>query len=123
MVPHIIFILFNGAYIMSTNYKLSKPITLINGNEISEIVLDWDALTMADLKTSNKIAKMIADPSLGDVDTSTLSPRLNSDLRIAIAWCAAIKGTPGLMVNDVLKISMIDALCLSEESLTNYLFK
>lgn len=123
MVPHIIFILFNGDYIMSTNYKLSKPITLINGNEISEIVLDWDALTMADLKTSNKIAKMIADPSLGDVDTSTLSPRLNSDLRIAIAWCAAIKGTPGLMVNDVLKISMIDALCLSEESLTNYLFR
>lgn len=122
MVPHII-LLFNGDYIMSTNYKLSKPITLINGNEISEIVLDWDALTMADLKTSNKIAKMIADPSLGDVDTSTLSPRLNSDLRIAIAWCAAIKGTPGLMVNDVLKISMIDALCLSEESLTNYLFK
>ena len=108
---------------MSTNYKLSKPITLINGNEISEIVLDWDALTMADLKTSNKIAKMITDPSLGDVDTSTLSPRLNSDLRIAIAWCAAIKGTPGLMVNDVLKISMIDALCLSEESLTNYLFR
>ena len=108
---------------MSTNYKLSKPITLINGNEISEIVLDWDALTMADLKTSNKIAKMIADPSFGDVDTSTLSPRLNSDLRIAIAWCAAIKGTPGLMVNDVLKISMIDALCLSEESLTNYLFR
>lgn len=108
---------------MSTNYKLSKPITLINGNEISEIILDWDALTMADLKTSNKIAKMIADPSLGDVDTSTLSPRLNSDLRIAIAWCAAIKGTPGLMVNDVLKISMIDALCLSEESLTNYLFR
>lgn len=106
----------------NTTYTLSKPITLMNGNEISEINLNWDSLSMADLKTANKISKMIDESSAGTVDNATVSPRLDPNLRIAIAWVAAIKGTPGLMVNDVLKISMVDALCLSEEALTNYLF-
>lgn len=105
-----------------TAYELEKPISLMNGNEVTEIVLKWDALTYGDLKTANKIAKMIDENSAGSVDNATVSPRLDPNLRIAIAWCAAIKGTPGLAVNDILQLSMVDALCLSEEALTNYLF-
>lgn len=108
---------------MATKYGLSKPISLMNGNEISELNLEWDSLSMADLKTANKISRMVDDNSIGDMDNSSVSQRLNPNLRVGIAWCAAIKGTPGLMLNDVLKISLVDALCLSEECLTNYLFK
>ena len=106
----------------NTTYTLNKPLALTNGNEITELNLDWDSLSYADLKTANRIAKMIDESSAGSVDNGTVSPRLNPNLRIAIAWVAAIKGTQGIMVNDVLKISMVDALCLSEEALTNYLF-
>ena len=106
-----------------SEFKLNKPITLTNGNEISELNLDYDALAMPDLKTANRIAKMIDESSAGDVDNSVVSQRLNPNLRIAIAWVAAIKGTPGIMVNDVLKLSMVDAMCLGEDALANYLFR
>ena len=104
-------------------FKLNKPITLTNGNEISELNLDYDALAMPDLKTANHIAKMVEESNAGNVDNATVSPRLDPNLRMAIAWVAAIKGTPGIMVNDILKISMVDAMCLSEDALANYLFK
>lgn len=104
-------------------FKLNKPIELGNGQTIDKLCFDWDALSMGDLKTANKISKMISDSTAGNVDNSTVSPRLDSNLRIAIAWVAAVKGTPGLMVNDVLKLSMLDALCLSEEAMTAYLFR
>ena len=104
-------------------FKLTKSISLLNNNELSSLNLDFDALTMSDLKTSNKIAKMIDDNTVGEIDNGAVSPRLNPNLRIAIGWCAALKGTPGLMVNDVLKLAMVDALCLSETVLSEYLFR
>ena len=103
-------------------FKLQKKLKLANGNELDALQLDYEALTMADLKTANRIAKMIGEQSV-EMDASMASPRLNSDLRIAIAWMAAIKGTQGLMVNDVLNLSMVDALCLSEDAMGNYLFR
>lgn len=108
---------------MSIKYELNSSIKLMNGNEINELALDYDKLSCGDLKTANRIAKMIAESSTNDVDTSKLSPRLDPNLRIGIAWVAAIKGTPGLTVNDVLQLGMLDALCLSEQVLSDYLFR
>lgn len=108
---------------MDNTFKLNKPIRKMDGTEVSELNLNYDVLTMADLKTANKVAKMINSSGAVDLDASTLSPRLNSDLRTAIAWVAAIKGTPGLMVDDVLQLSLVDALMLSESALSDYLFR
>lgn len=104
-------------------YKLNKTIKLLNGNEIDTLTLDYDALTLSDLRTANKIVGMIGDSTVGNIDNGSLSPRLDPNLRTAIAFVAAIKGTPGLRVDDVLKVSMVDALCLGEDCLSNYLFR
>lgn len=104
-------------------YKLNKAITLSNGNEIDALNLDYDALSMGDLKTANRIANMIAEGNIGEVNNGSVSPRLDPNVRIGIAWAAAIKGTPGLTMNDVLKLSLVDTLCLSEDCLSSYLFR
>lgn len=101
-------------------YKLEKELSTISGQQISALQLDFDALSMADLKTAQRIAKMVADGS--SVDVMSTSPRLDSNLRIGISWAAAIKGTKGLQVNDVLALSLKDAVCLSEIALSDYLF-
>ena len=101
-------------------YKLEKELSTISGQNISALQLDFDALSMSDLKTAQRIAKMVADGS--SVDVMATSPRLDSNLRIGIAWVAAIKGTKGVQVNDVLTISLKDAVCLSELALSDYLF-
>ena len=106
-----------------TTYKLNKAIKLLNGDEIDTLTLDYDALTLSDLRTANKITNMIGVSIVGTIDNGSLSPRLDPNLRTAIAFVAAIKGTPGLRVDDVLKVSMVDALCLGEDCMSNYLFK
>lgn len=103
-------------------FELERPITLNNGNEVHELHLDYDALSMADLKTAQKISRMISEPS-ASVEAMSASPRLDPNARIGIAWVAAIKGTKGLQVNDVLSLSMKDAICLSECALSDYLFR
>ena len=104
-------------------YKLSAPLTLLNGKEITELNLEYDQLTLSDLRTANKIVSMIGDSTVGNIDNGTLSPRLDPNLRTAVAFAAAIKGTPGRRVDDVRKVSMVDALCLGEDCMSNYLFK
>ena len=105
-------------------YTLSKPITTLTGEVVNELTLDYDVLTLADLKTASKIAKMIAEPSLGNVDNTSVSPRLDANLRIGTAWVAAMRGTkPQLTINDCLQLSMIDAICLSEDALSGYFFR
>ena len=101
-------------------YKLQRELTTISGQQITELHLDFDALSMADLKTAQRISGMVADGS--SIDVMSTSPRLDSNLRIGIAWVAAIKGTKGLQVNDVLAIGLKDAVCLSELALSDYLF-
>ena len=101
-------------------YKLQRELTTISGQQITELHLDFDALSMADLKTAQRISGMVADGS--SIDVMSTSPRLDSNLRIGIAWVAAIKGTKGLQVNDVLAIGLKDAVCLSELCLSDYLF-
>ena len=103
-----------------TEYKLCKELNTISGQTITELHLDFDALSMADLKTAQRISGMVADAS--NVDIMNTSPRLDSNLRIGIAWVAAIKGTKGIQVNDVLTLSLKDAVCLSEIALSDYFF-
>lgn len=104
-------------------YQLQQPIKSMNDTEITELNLDYDALTLGDLKTANRIAAMISDTSPEALAGSNLSPRLNSELRIGIAWAAALKGTKGITLNDVYQLSLVDSMCLSENALSEYLFK
>lgn len=102
------------------DYTLDKTLTAISGETVTELHLDFEALSMADLKTAQKIAKMVSDSS--NVEAISASPRLDPNFRLGVAWVAVIKGTKGIQVNDVLAISMKDAICLSEVALSEYLF-
>lgn len=104
-------------------YKLQQPIKSMNDTEISELNLDYDALTLGDLRTANKIAAMVSENGLESFNNTSLSPRLNSELRIGIAWAAALKGTKGISLNDVYQLSLVDSMCLSENALSEYLFR
>lgn len=105
-------------------FKLEKTIKLANGNEINELTLKFAALTCADLKTANRICNLLSSGGIANADSvGTLSPRLNPELRTAIGFVAGIKGTPGLMVDDILQLSLADGLELSEIVLSDYLFR
>lgn len=99
-------------------FALSKPITASNGDTVSVLTLDFDALTYMDLKAARKVKAFISD--VEDVKTSSvtasIAPRLDEGLRIGLAWVAAVKADSRLDLNDVLKLSARDVLLLSEEA-------
>ena len=105
-------------------YDLHKNITLDTGETINKLELDFDSLAFVDLKNAKKVKAMLADATSQGLSNpiAASSPRFDDELRIGIAWVAAIRGTKGLSINDVLKLSARDAMELSEVALTEYCF-
>ncbi len=99
-------------------YNLERSIQLIQGDTLTELDLDFDRLNLQDLKTAQKVKDFFAPtPTVGGVDNAALSPRLDPNLRIGLAWTAAMKCDKRISINDVLNLSAKDALILSEEAL------
>lgn len=105
------------------DFELSKPITLSNGDSVTTLKLDFDLLSLSDLKTAQKIKSFITDTKDEVIDVNkALAPRLDESLRISLAWVAAMKSDKRISLNDVLQLSAKDALLLSEEAATSYFF-
>lgn len=101
---------------------LLKPIHLSNGQEISQLQCDYDALTTADFRAAQKIKALVTDQKT--VDPSKLSGmlRLDAEFQIAVGFVAACKATEGLTQIDFLKLSMLDAMLLGEQT-SDYFFQ
>lgn len=101
-------------------FTLSKPI-IAKEQKITTLNMDFDALSLADIKNARKVRSFLCDDTPNDVNAGKLSPRLDEYLRIGLAWIAALKNDNRLTLNDVLQLSAKDALSLSESAL-DYLF-
>ena len=104
--------------IMMQEFSLRKPIKTESGEEIKVLSLDWDNLSFADLASAGKVKSFLG---FGQQQETTISPKLDNNLRISIAWIAAVKGKKGLVIEDCLKLSLADALDLSDECIDAYL--
>lgn len=102
------------------NFKLYKPVKLASGDTIESLELDFDSLSLVDIKNARKVKSMIS--TVNAMQNESVSPRLDGDLRIGLAWVAAMKSDNRLSINDVVNLSAKDALILSEEVLSSYLF-
>lgn len=102
-------------------FQLTRPIKLSSGDTVESLDLDFDSLSLVDIKNARKVKALICDMN-GVSDNTSVSPRLDESLRIGLAWIAAMKTDKRLSINDVILLSAKDALVLSEEVLTSYLF-
>jgi hypothetical protein len=98
--------------------KLRKPIILDDGSQIDELNFAWDALCYADLASAKRVKALVSQGVNLDV---AVSPKLDTDLRIGIAWVAAMKADKRLALNDILKLSLVDSLELSDNCVDDYL--
>ena len=87
-------------------YKLSKPIKTSAG-EFPTLKFNFDALTFADLRSCTTIRKMYDASEM-------LEPRTDFGFCVAVAFVAAVKGTPGLLIQDVVNLGMEDVLSLHD---------
>lgn len=97
--------------------ELSKPINSIDGNTINTLNFDFAALTPSDYQRALKIESRLKgnDPTI--IDLNSWSKTTSSEFRIATAWIAAIKGTQGLILDDIDKIGFKDMLKLEQISI------
>lgn len=104
---------------MTTTFSLRKPIQTETGETVKELNLDWDSLSFSDIASAGKVKAFLS--SNAQTQEGTISPKLDNNLRISIAWIAAVKGTKGLVLQDCLKLGLADALDLSDECIDSYL--
>ncbi len=88
---------------------LTKPLTLQNGTEITELSLDFDALSTADFRQIRRLEAQITDGTRVNVNEFIGGLELSDSFRIATGFLAAVKGTPGLRVDDFTKLPLKDA--------------
>lgn len=89
---------------------LSKPFLLQNGISIEALHLDFNALSIADLRQARKLESQVCDVHEIDVSSMLKSKAISFEFQLASGFLAAIKGTEGLLISDFLKLPMQDAL-------------
>lgn len=97
--------------------ELSKEINSISGNVIKTLSFDFDSLTPMDYKQAIKLEYKLKGEAATVIDVNSWSKSTSSEFRIATAWLAAIKGTQGLILDDIDKISFKDMLKLEQISI------
>lgn len=97
---------------------LRKAIILEDGTEVKELQFSWESLSYSDLLSARKVKALVAK---GSEAQTSISPKLDNELRIGIAWIAAMKANDKLKLNDILKLSLVDALELSDCAVDEYL--
>lgn len=99
------------------DYKLIDAITLENGSVVSELHLNFDGLKYVDLKNARRIRQALVG------DAKCPIPKLDPDLQFGMAFVAALKATPGLSMDDYVKLSPLDIFELAELCADNYFFR
>lgn len=101
-----------------SDYTLKKKIVTLAGDEITELHFDFDSLTPLDYRQIVRIEGKLKgiSPENPSLDIN-LGKKASSEFRMAAAWIAAVKGTKGLCVDDLDKLSMADLLEMETEGL------
>ena len=95
---------------------LLKPFKLQDGNEITELSIQFDELSVADFRQISKLESMISDNKTVDASNMTRPKPLSFEFHLASGFTAAIKGTKGLKIEDFTKLPMTDAMKLAESA-------
>lgn len=95
---------------------LTKPFILQDGKEITELLIDFDALATADFRQIRKLEAQITDSTSINVSEFVAGLDLSDSFRVATGFLAAVKGTPGLRIDDFMKLPLKDAARLGTKA-------
>ena len=93
---------------------LTKPFTLQNGNEITELSLNFEELSVADFRQIRKFEALVSDVEAVSMMDAVNDKELKFEFQLASGFLAAIKGTDGLQASDFLRLPIHDALMLAK---------
>lgn len=102
-------------------YQLESPIILDNGNILRTLKFDFSSLKMTDFKAAQRLRKQLSDTNSVDPQKLLASFRLDNEFQIAVAFLAAVKGTPNLSQSDFMKLAFKDLLMIGEKA-SDYFF-
>ncbi|MBO5753072.1 MAG: hypothetical protein J6S69_05175 [Proteobacteria bacterium] len=95
---------------------LLKPFKLKNDKEITELSLQFDELSVADLRQIRQLESQITDNKIVDTESMVKPKNLSFEFQLASGFLAAVKGTDGLQIGDFTRLPMTDAINLARTS-------
>ena len=95
---------------------LSKPFKLQNDKEITEFQLNFEELSVADLRQVKKLEALVSNADSVSLMEAVNDKELKFEFQLASGFLAAIKGTESLQASDFLRVPMQDALMLAKKA-------
>lgn len=95
---------------------LTKPFKLADNREITELSLQFDELSVADLRQIRQLESQITDNKIVDTESMVKPKNLSFEFQLASGFLAAVKGTDGLQIGDFTRLPMTDAITLARTS-------
>lgn len=97
--------------------ELSKPIKSISGATINTLKFDFDSMSTSDYKQAVSLEFRLKGQGFSIADLNSWSKSTSSEFRIAAAWIAALRGTEGIVLDDIDNISFKDLIKLESYSI------
>ena len=92
---------------------LTKPFKLADNREITELSLQFEALSVADFRQIRQLESQISDNKLVDAESMAKPKNLSFEFQLASGFLAAVKGTDGLRIDDFTRLPMNEAMNLA----------
>lgn len=96
--------------------SLQEPLETLGGQTFTELTADFTKIKTRDLAQINRIERRLKGGE-GELDVTNLSKVASNEFRIACTWVACIRGTKGLVLDDIDGLSLPDCLSLGDYSL------
>lgn len=94
--------------------KMSKPFKLQNGNEITELSLNFEEMSVSDFRQISRFEAQVTDAQEVSLEHAVKDRQICFEFQLASGFLAALKGTEGLQASDFSRLSMQDSLSLAK---------
>ena len=96
--------------------KLSEPFEAMSGITVTELTADFSKIRVRDVAMVNRLERRLKG-SNDELDITSVTKSASPEWRAAYSWCAVLKATPGVVYDDIDRLSIPDYMELSSISL------
>lgn len=97
--------------------SLKEPLVTLGGQTLTELTADFSKIKTRDLAQINRLERRLRGGSDGEIDAANLTKVASNEFRIGCTWVACMRGTKGLVLDDIDGLSLPDCLSLGDYSL------
>lgn len=96
--------------------ELAEPFEAMSGITVTELTADFSKIKVRDIGFINRLYRKLNGAN-DEMDMTSIAKSASQEWRVAYSWCAVLKATPGVVYDDIDRLSIADYVELSTSCL------